>query len=272
MHISATRSSDLIWVSKDVNGKKWFESTISLFDFSPLKTTDAEKSKFLTQVLKNAVRLNSEFLDKWNGFKIETFLEFPLEWGLGSSSTLLCNVAEWADCNPFLLHFKVSNGSGYDIACAGASGPVQYALKGDELSYTEIDFSPSFANKLYFVYLGHKQNSALAVEEYLKNVKSRASLAKSLDKIVNDIIHCNTLSSFESLIDQHEQILSKALQKPTIKSERFSDYWGSVKSLGAWGGDFVLATSDKSKEETTAYFKSRNCETVIPYKDIILEG
>jgi hypothetical protein len=47
----------------------------------------------------------------------------------------------------------------------------------------------------------------------------------------------------------------------------FSDFDGAVKSLGAWGGDFVLAISN---EDPTTYFKSKGYETIIAYKDMIL--
>ena len=60
---------------------------------------------------------------------MNTHLEFPRDWGLGSSSTLINNVAQWAQVDPFELHFKVSNGSGYDIACAKRRYPIVYSTQ-----------------------------------------------------------------------------------------------------------------------------------------------
>jgi hypothetical protein len=40
-----------------------------------------------------------------------------------------------------------------------------------------------------------------------------------------------------------------------------------IKSLGAWGGDFVLATGD---DKTISYFKSKGYNTVIPYSKMAL--
>ena len=40
-----------------------------------------------------------------------------------------------------------------------------------------------------------------------------------------------------------------------------------LKSLGAWGGDFILAASET---DPTPYFKSKGFDTVIPYDDMIL--
>jgi hypothetical protein len=57
------------------------------------------------------------------------------------------------------------------------------------------------------------------------------------------------------------------LQLTPVKERLFDDYFGAVKSLGAWGGDFVLATGDKT---TPAYFKKKGYSTVLTYKEMIL--
>lgn len=270
LSVKPSRGSDLIWISQDTKGENWFEAHISLYDFSAVKTTDPEIAKYIGKLLKNSVRLNSEFLDKWNGFKVITELQFPLEWGLGSSSSLTYALASWADVNPFFLHFKMSDGSGYDIACAGAEGPLHYTLKGDELAYAEIDYNPSFKDKLYFVYLEKKEDSNAAVRSYLKDGQNRKQTVEQITDITNAIIDCNSLEKFDALIAQHEDIISAAIGKPKVKDELFSDYWGGMKSLGAWGGDFVLVSSTKSSGETRDYFRLKGFETVIPYEDLIL--
>ena len=154
MTVKAHRGTDLVWQSYDHEGKVWFESEISIYDFSAVKTTDQAVSDKLKKYLKNAVRLNCEFLDKWNAYKIETFLEFPRDWGLGSSSTLIHLIAEWAEIMPLELYLKCENGSGYDVACAGAKGPIEFINSPEEVSYTPVDFKHSFAELLIFVHLG----------------------------------------------------------------------------------------------------------------------
>lgn len=253
-----------------MNGKVWFDSTISLFDFSPVQTSDENISKYLQTVLKNAVRLNSEFLSQWNGFKIETQLEFPLDWGLGSSSTLIYLIAEWAEVNPLLLYFKTEDGSGYDVACAFANGPITYVNSPDEVSYTEIDFSPSFHDKLYFVHLGKKSDSRIAIKQYLKAVKNKATFVKSVTRITEDIIQCKSLKDFAALLEEHENLVASHTGFQKVKEQLFPDYWGSVKSLGAWGGDFVLVTSEKSADETKAYFENKGLDTIVEYKKMVL--
>jgi hypothetical protein len=56
------------------------------------------------------------------------------------------------------------------------------------------------------------------------------------------------------------------LNQPTVQQRFFSDFKGQTKSLGAWGGDFILATGD---ETTIDYFKLKGYHTVIPYTSMI---
>jgi mevalonate kinase len=268
--IKRTASSDLIWESLDKNGKVWFESSISLFDFSALNTTDQKISDYLQKLLKNAVRLNSEFLSQWNGFKISTQLEFPLEWGLGSSSTLIFLISEWADVNPLLLYFKTEDGSGYDVACAFADGPVEYVNSPEEVSYTEIDFNPKFKDCLYFVHLGNKQNTAQGIKDYLKAVKNKNSFVQSITQITNSIKTVKSLEEFDALMQKHEDIVAKHTGFEKVKDRLFPDFQGVVKSLGAWGGDFVLATTPHGGEGLRDYFNKKGYNTILSYKELIL--
>jgi hypothetical protein len=53
----------------------------------------------------------------------------------------------------------------------------------------------------------------------------------------------------------------------TVKEALFPDFKGIIKSLGAWGGDFVLVIS---KENPNEYFIAKGYETIIPYDQMIL--
>jgi hypothetical protein len=61
--------------------------------------------------------------------------------------------------------------------------------------------------------------------------------------------------------------MSSILELPTVKESLFCDFNGSIKSLGAWGGDFVLVVS---KENPISYFKNKGFKTIVAYKDMIL--
>ena len=61
--------------------------------------------------------------------------------------------------------------------------------------------------------------------------------------------------------------MSNVLEVTTIKESMFSDFDGVIKSLGAWGGDFILSIS---KEDPTQYFREKGFDVVIPYEEMIL--
>ena len=62
--------------------------------------------------------------------------------------------------------------------------------------------------------------------------------------------------------------MSDILEMETIKEIAFPDFNGVVKSLGAWGGDFVMVIS---KEDPRSYFASKGYETILSYEEMILQ-
>lgn len=200
-------------------------------------------------------------------FKMEA--DFPSYWGLGSSSTFIYNLSAFLKCNPFELNQKYFKGSGYDIAVAQVGNSIVFNLKDSIAQYHQIDFNPPFLNCLYFVYLNHKQNSRNGIVQYRNQSLATEKYIEPLNQITNDIMHSKQLSEFEKLLNKHEYIIAEALKMIPVKQQLFSDYWGAIKSLGAWGGDFVLACSNCSQKETMEYFHQKGFFTVLPYKDII---
>ncbi|MGB5555171.1 MAG: GHMP kinase, partial [Flavobacteriaceae bacterium] len=69
------------------------------------------------------------------------------------------------------------------------------------------------------------------------------------------------------LLTSHENTISNALGMATVQEKLFNDYSGKVKSLGAWGGDFILATNEN---DPTEYFKEKGYETIIPFSEMVL--
>ena len=54
------------------------------------------------------------------------------------------------------------------------------------------------------------------------------------------IVSCETLSDFEVLLTEHEYFISQLISINPVKEKYFQDFKGAIKSLGAWGGDFIL--------------------------------
>lgn len=269
MKVAELTGSEIIWTCYDNEGKKWFEAEIDLMGFDVIKSTDEKMSKYLRKIFKACCNNNSEFLSHWKKYKVDHFLEFPRDWGLGSSSTLIRNMALWADVNPYHLYFDVEQGSGYDVACAGSDGPILYTLGDGVIDLEEVDFNPSFSENLYFLIQGKKADSAEAV----KSVRSKApdkNLIRKASELTDKLLHLSSQSAFESWIDEHEALISSFTGLKKIKDTLFPDFWGGIKSLGAWGGDLALVSSSRSAGETAEYFKSKGFPDLIAYNKLIL--
>lgn len=270
VHYSPSFNPTLVWKSFDVEGRLWLEAEFEFWHFNCLDENPPEEVKFLQKILRQARKQNSHFLRDEVDVNVETRLGFPLEWGLGSSSTLIYNIAQWAYISPFELQFNTYGGSGYDIACAQSDGPIMYEKDNEGPHWSPVLFEPQFHENLYFVYLGQKQDSREAINYYSEKRPFSQDVFKSLSYISKSILDCREIGEFENLIGDHEKIVSENLGMKTAKEQRFTDFWGEVKSLGAWGGDFVLVTSQKSTDETKKYFASKGLDVVIPYNEMIL--
>lgn len=254
------------WKSFDADGRLWFEDKIPFESIRQKSESQNPISQTLIEILHAAYVLNPDFLET-DGFLVTTKLTFPRFWGLGTSSTLINNIAQWIGIDAFLLLKNSFGGSGYDIACAQNNHPILYQI-GDKNPIVEpVDFNPEFASKLHFVYLNKKQSSKAAIQSYYQKRKTITDTVSAVDHLTKQILKAETAAVFASLLEKHESILSKTLEMPTVKSALFPDFKGTVKSLGGWGGDFVLVVSE---ENPTAYFKEKDYQTVIPYSEMIL--
>lgn len=260
-------NNEIEWKSYDYDKHLWFEETILFDEFINKPEIKAETVKStLIDILHEAYTLNPKFIDNSTGFKVSTHLSFPRNWGLGTSSTLINNIAQWADVNAFTLLNNSFGGSGYDIACAQNNTPVLYQIKNNVVK--SVEFIPDFKKHIYFVYLNKKQNSKAAIYAYNNNKNNH--LAQSVaenNKITNAILTAKTLKEFASAVQRHEIHLSNILEMQTIKEAVFPDFNGVIKSLGAWGGDFVMVVS---QENPTEYFARKGYETILTYEEMIL--
>ncbi len=261
----------LHWKSYDDKGQLWFEAKFDIETFKCLENYVSQKSLVLQKILQVARKLASGFLVGSEYVLVETYLEFPRLWGLGTSSTLIHNIASWAGVNPFDLLFKTMGGSGYDVACAASSGPIIYEKSTNGPCHLEVSFNPPFKKNIYFVYLGVKQSSEEGIQHYKNLLHDRHELVKELTEITKKFLEVKKLEDFETLIEKHERIISHSLNMPRCKDVHFSDYWGEIKSLGAWGGDFVLVTSNKSADVTRQYFAEKGCGDFLTYEELIME-
>jgi mevalonate kinase len=274
LSIEPINESKLVWISFDVNNKVWYKNEFDRTHFLS-KNKDAV-SKRLSQILNAVKTLNAEFLESHQGFKVKTNLEFPINWGLGTSSTLINNISQWANIDAYKLLSKTFGGSGYDIACAQNNNAITYQLQLDTIADQDqkgkrlvntINFNPTFKEHIYFVHLNKKQNSRDGIKHYHNHKANTKEAITKINTITLEMTNSKTLEHFQSLMVKHEAIISRLTNQKPIKEIMFQDFNGAIKSLGAWGGDFIMVASKTNPER---YFKEKGFFTTLPYSKMVI--
>ena len=266
LEINDNDSNIINWTSFNKNKEIWFKCELDKDNLKVKYSSSEEISEIIKELISYIREKESNFL-KLNGSIINTELTFDKDWGLGSSSTLINNLSKFSGVDPYELNTKFFNGSGYDIACANSSSSILYRLNDDKKEIEKINFMPPFRDKLHFIYLNKKQNSLDEIKNFKGKINSKIGITEISD-ITKRIILCKDQLEFNLLIKEHEDIVSTLISKEKIKDKLFNDFDGEIKSLGAWGGDFILASAlDKNP---TDYFKSKGFNTVLNYNELAL--
>lgn len=256
-------SNRLKWKSYDKENDIWIDCEFELSNFKITKNKN-KHSKTLQSILISANNINPEFLINNGGGLVTTQLNFSRKWGLGTSSTLINNISKWANIDPYELLWSNYKGSGYDIACALAKRPILYKLENNVPIVKSIQFSPDYTKNIFFIYLNKKQDSNKEIDKFFELKISKQTINKLSDLTI-EFVNSKTLLDFQNCIIKHENIISKTLKVDTIKNMYFKDYEGEIKSLGAWGGDFILAAGPVNSKK---YFYDKGYNTVLNYKEI----
>ena len=274
--VKKIKEPQLIWGSFTNEGECWFEA---VFDLEKVRlvsatfTSEIEGSadriaETLLNIIVEAKKMNPTFLSESSGYLVKTTLEFPQNWGLGSSSTLLNNIANWAKVDVFQLLWNAFSGSGYDVACASHNTPIFYQLTNNTPQIKPSSFNPKYKEQLFFIHLNKKQNSRAGIAQYKKHNTDIQSEIKTISTLTTAFSEATSIAALEKVMVAHEALISSLVKIVPVKQQLFSDYrLGEVKSLGAWGGDFVLATGN---EKTPTYFKNKGFETILSYDDMVL--
>ena len=293
--LPAGRKGQLHWQSFDEQGRLWFDGRFQLPEARLEADSDAATGERLEQILQAIQKQRPDF---FNGQSTEVAarLEFPRDWGLGSSSTLIACLARWADVDPYLLLADTFGGSGYDIACAFAEGPVLYervrggesergrggegervregeservrgGRGGERVQY--VDFKPDFSDRLFFIHMGKKQDSREGIRRYRAMVKDRADLVEKVTLLTKALLESRDEDTFGEVMAAHEKLVGEALGLQPVQEKYFPDFPGRIKSLGAWGGDFILALSPWESEGTKRYFGQKQLGTVLSWDAMV---
>ena len=287
-------NNHLYWEAYHPHGK-WFSVAVERGGFEGFSTDSPQHAIKLVDILQALKQLNPKAFEG-NDLRFTTRLDFDPNWGLGSSSTLIANLAQWANVNPYELLELTFGGSGYDIACATVEGPIYYQLSNSKSAFRQaqrpslslpvevpepvegptplvkpVDFQPSFADHLFFIYQGQKQSSSKEIKAFLEktNPVDLQKDIESVSEISRAVPTCESLDEFGLLMQCHERIIARCIgQEPVQK--RFPDFEGVLKSLGAWGGDFVLAATEWPESQVREYFKTKRLEVIFGYQEMVL--
>ena len=275
LEVTETKKPGVAWVALDKDKKIWLSCFFEMQEIINNKISKdlglSERSSEEIQLLKIlhlAHSFNNEILHQSSGYEVKTKLDFPKIWGLGTSSTLINNIAQWFQIDPYLLLERSFGGSGYDIAAAQNNQSITYQNNNTKRSALMVSFEPIFKDELFFVHLNKKQNSRASIVHYKNQPKTELdSEIKKISGLTSKIIACESIEEFKLLLEIHETIIAKLIKTPKVKTELFSNFPGAIKSLGGWGGDFILATGTKIEMN---YFKEKGYHTIIPFSEMVL--
>ncbi len=267
LEVEQTTSQSYQWIARETNGPVWFR-----VDFDEKleiqSSLDPKIAQKLQSILREIRSLKPHLFE--HGRVFETQMNFSAMWGLGSSSTLISLLSQWSGVDEFYLQKAFFGGSGYDIACATSDSPLLYRLEEGKPCIRKILWSPDFRNHLHFIYLGKKKDSRIAMEEFKKN---NNSVTAEQITIVNDLttsfVEATTLGEFQSAIHSHEKFISERLGISPIKEHHFADFEGEVKSLGGWGGDFIMAATSLDETYVKSYFSTKQLPLVLRWEDLL---
>lgn len=266
LHVHPTNTKGISWISYDINKAIWFQHHFSLEDILQ-KPVSHPKSivETLQKILYFTYCKKPDFFTDL-AVACETTLEFPRDWGLGSSSTLINNIALWTDSNAYELLESSFGGSGYDIAAAQSETSFIYQ-RYPTPTRQEVSLKWNFTEAIFFVHRNQKQDSKEGIARYIARTDADSDKIKTINKLTEDFIHADSLERLSIAMNKHESIIGEHIGLPPIKEELFPDYPYAIKSLGAWGGDFIMAIGGANEMK---YFEEKGYSTILPYSDMIL--
>lgn len=256
--------SEIIWEANHQN-KAWLKTNINYKNWEIISTNLEDAGTFILKVLKNVASLTNIKFKSDCSYHLKTNLQFPSDYGLGSSSTLMNNLAMWANIDPFILNEKSLGGSGYDIAVAQNQSSILFQIENGKHTFRQINFTPIFKDELIFIHLNKKMDSREGINHYRSKEKS-SDLINEFSEITHKVLNSKTIVEFSELMTLHERKISELIKLKTVKEKYFSNCPVFVKSLGAWGGDFVMSQKFDGYKD---YFQHKGFKTIFDWKDLI---
>ena len=254
------------WVSRE-HGITWFTCDLDPRSLEINSTSDRNITIRLVDILLAAKNINPDFLCEKAGLNIFVEANYPLNWGLGSSSTLIVLIAELAEVDPFLLFRSVSIGSGYDIACALRKKMFFYRVSDEQPVIRSASPGKALCEYACFAYLGSKQETGYEVEMFLKRKNFSSNDITRISELSHLICEAETFEDLACNVKEHEHILGRILNR-NIVADQFPEFPGTVKSLGAWGGDFAMFISNYEPQIVKSLLSAYGIQNVFTFHEL----
>ncbi len=178
-------------------------------------------------------------------------------------------MAQCAEVDPLVTFKNAHGGSGYDLACAKADGPITYQLIDNKAKVLNTTIPFDFLDELGFVYRGKKQLTS----ESLNLVKNKPFSDDQIDRfnsLTDAFLQSKSLLELEDVIEEHESLLAEHLGLTKVKHELFGELPGQVKAL-VDGVEilcsllvFVLLSNGSNKRGLQQSFLSQNWDLFAP--------
>ena len=234
--------SGLKWVALRPDGSIWFEAF-----FDENGRSEAEKSDERIRTLGRLIERAAGPAVWKQSWTVQTKLDFEPEWGLGSSSTLVALLADWTGKDPFELFFENFDGSACDLAVALERSPILYRLDKGKPKWERVSICPP-VEWLWLHYTGKKQRSSAEVKIYREQSIPSADILDEISALSKSFAHSSDAKIWAESMKKHENLLANLTSKTPYLLPNLTDSQIVTKSLGAWGGDFVLILSKNSPE------------------------
>ena len=90
-----------------------------------------------------------------------------------------------------------------------------------------------------------------------------------VSEITKSLVSNASFDDFCRLLREHENIISHCIGREPLQ-QHFPDFEGTIKSLGAWGGDFFMAVTKWYTEKVKRYFAEKGLSVVFGYDEMVL--
>ena len=231
-------SGNVHWQSYDFEGFQWLRCSFHPNDdcsTHPLKNVlnpIMAMLRYVQQQKPDAMPADQDIT-----FRVKA--SFRKEWGLGSSSALIANIARWSGVDPWELMQLSFPGSGYDVAVAFHGKALMYKIDSGHRNIRFLDYVPAWLDDFRVVFTGKKVNSRDSVNENRSMFHKLEPHVEELDRIAMGLLTADSCQEACALLQRYESILSRELEMEP-GARLFPAYTGTIKSLGAWGGDAIL--------------------------------